>query len=47
MTADPSTGGYWLVASDGGVFSFHATFFGSMDTRPAVVQRDIVGITGS
>ena len=21
--------GYWLVASDGGVFSFHAPFYGS------------------
>jgi hypothetical protein len=30
MAADPATGGYWLVAADGGVFSFHAPFFGSM-----------------
>jgi hypothetical protein len=26
----PANTGYWLVAADGGVFSFHAGFFGSM-----------------
>ena len=30
MAADPATGGYWTVASDGGVFAFDAPFFGSM-----------------
>ncbi len=29
MTTDPATGGYWLVAADGGVFSFDAPFEGS------------------
>ncbi len=29
MAVDPTTGGYWLVASDGGVFSFNAPFRGS------------------
>jgi hypothetical protein len=30
MATTPSGGGYWLVASDGGVFSFgDATFHGS------------------
>ena len=29
MTPDPVTGGYWLIGSDGGVFSFGAPFFGS------------------
>ena len=29
MAADRATGGYWEVASDGGIFSFGATFFGS------------------
>ena len=29
MAADTATGGYWLVASDGGVFSFAAPFLGS------------------
>ena len=27
--ADAATGGYWLVASDGGIFAFGAPFFGS------------------
>ena len=30
MAADPATGGYWEVASDGGIFSFNAPFQGSM-----------------
>jgi hypothetical protein len=30
MAADGSTGGYWLVAADGGVFAFDAPFYGSM-----------------
>jgi hypothetical protein len=29
MAADDATGGYWLVGSDGGVFSYHAPFFGA------------------
>lgn len=29
MAADPATGGYWEAASDGGVFSFDAPFYGS------------------
>jgi hypothetical protein len=29
MAADRATGGYWLVASDGGVFTFNAPFYGS------------------
>jgi hypothetical protein len=33
MAADPATDGYWLVAADGGVFSFHAPFYGSMGGR--------------
>ena len=37
---DPATGGYWVVASDGGVFSFGAPFYGSAGaltlTRPVV-----------
>ena len=35
ITADPATGGYWLVASDGGVFSFNAPFYGSMGGHPS------------
>ena len=30
MTTTPDGGGYWLVASDGGIFAFgDASFFGS------------------
>ena len=29
MTVDQVTGGYWLLARDGGIFSFGAPFFGS------------------
>ena len=30
IAATPDGGGYWLVASDGGIFSFgDATFYGS------------------
>ena len=35
MAANPVGGGYWLVASDGGVFGFgNARFYGSMGGRP-------------
>jgi len=30
MAPDLATGGYWLVASDGGVFSYNAPFWGSV-----------------
>ena len=30
MAADQATGGYWLVATDGGVFAYNAPFLGSM-----------------
>ncbi len=43
MTADPATGGYWLVASDGGVFSFDAPFLGSMGGTH--LNQPIVGMT--
>ena len=40
MAADPTTGGYWMVSSDGGIFSFNAPFVGSLGgialTRPIV-----------
>jgi len=29
IALDPSGPGYWLVASDGGVFSFDAPFYGA------------------
>ncbi|EQD44524.1 hypothetical protein B1B_13490, partial [mine drainage metagenome] len=30
MAADAVTGGYWEVASDGGIFSFDAPFHGAL-----------------
>jgi N-acetylmuramoyl-L-alanine amidase len=40
MADNAATGGYWLAASDGGVFSFNAPFYGSAGalrlTRPVV-----------
>ncbi len=42
--APPATHGYWLVGSDGGIFTFgSATFHGS--TGNLVLQRPVVGIT--
>jgi N-acetylmuramoyl-L-alanine amidase len=41
MAGDPATGGYWLVASDGGVFSFNAPFYGSAGALP--LARPVVG----
>jgi hypothetical protein len=42
----PRHNGYWLVGSDGGIFSFGAaTFFGSMGGIP--LNRPIVGITST
>jgi hypothetical protein len=29
MTASATAGGYWFVASDGGIFSFGVPFYGS------------------
>ena len=43
MAADPTTGGYWLVASDGGIFSFDAPFDGS--TGAMTLNKPIVGMT--
>jgi len=43
MAPTPSGHGYWLVASDGGVFAFgDAGFFGSMGGR--ILSQPIVGI---
>ena len=45
MAADPVTGGYWLVASDGGVFSFDAAFHGSAGGRQ--LNEPIVGMAAT
>jgi hypothetical protein len=42
MAADAGTGGYWLVASDGGIFAFNARFYGS--TGSIVLNKPIVGM---
>ena len=43
MTAAPDGGGYWLVASDGGIFSFgDVSYFGSMGGAP--LNAPIVGM---
>jgi hypothetical protein len=43
MTATPDGHGYWLVASDGGIFAFgDAAFFGS--TGAMTLNKPIVGM---
>ncbi len=37
--------GYWEVASDGGIFSFHLPFYGSMGAKP--LNKPIVGMTAT
>jgi hypothetical protein len=45
MSATPDGGGYWLVASDGGIFSFgRAPFLGS--TGAIRLNRAIVAMAG-
>jgi Calcineurin-like phosphoesterase len=44
MAIDPATGGYWLVATDGGIFAFNAPFFGS--TGNIHLNQPIVGMSG-
>ena len=46
MAATPDGGGYWLVAADGGVFSFgDARFWGS--TGHIVLNKPVVGIAAT
>jgi hypothetical protein len=43
IAVTPDGGGYWLVASDGGVFNYgDAPFYGSMGGQP--LNKPIVGI---
>ncbi len=44
MATDPATGGYWLVATDGGIFAFNAPFLGS--TGNIHLNQPIVGMSG-
>jgi hypothetical protein len=46
MAGTPDGGGYWTVASDGGVFTFgDAVFSGSMGGKP--LNEPIVGMSPS
>ena len=46
MTPTPDGKGYWLVGSDGGIFSYgDATFYGSMGGQP--LNRPIVGMAST
>jgi hypothetical protein len=49
MAATPDGGGYWLVASDGGIFSFgDAGFFGSVPTAGlGALNSSVVGIVSA
>jgi hypothetical protein len=42
MALNVATGGYWLVAADGGIFAFNAPFFGS--TGAITLNEAIVGM---
>ena len=42
MASDPALGGYWEVASDGGLFAFNAAFYGS--TGNIHLNQPIVGM---
>jgi hypothetical protein len=46
MAATPDGGGYWLVASDGGIFSYgDAAFYGSHGGTP--LNKPIVGMAAT
>ena len=42
IAADAQTGGYWMVASDGGIFAFDAPFYGSKGGHP--LNKPVVGM---
>jgi ligand-binding sensor domain-containing protein len=42
LVPDPDGHGYWLVASDGGIFAFDAPFHGSMGAKK--LNKPIVGM---
>jgi hypothetical protein len=45
MAVDRQTGGYWLVAADGGVFAFNAPFLGS--TGAMHLNKPVVGMSAT
>ena len=45
MAHDAATGGYWLVAGDGGVFAFDSPFLGS--TGSLHLAKPVVGMEAS
>ncbi|HET9689888.1 MAG TPA: hypothetical protein VFP61_01950 [Acidimicrobiales bacterium] len=45
VAVDPATGGYWLVAADGGIFAFDAPFLGS--TGGLRLAEPIVGMSAT
>jgi hypothetical protein len=46
MAATPDGTGYWLVASDGGIFTFgDATFYGSKGGSP--LNQPVIGIAAT
>ena len=48
MDADPASGGYWMTAQDGGVFSFGgAGFYGSLPGIGVTPARPVVGIAST
>ncbi|MGH9108749.1 MAG: hypothetical protein ACRDY3_04650, partial [Acidimicrobiales bacterium] len=44
MTATSTGGGYWEVASDGGLCSYNAQFLGSMGGKP--LNKPVGGMAG-
>ena len=44
LVPNPDGGGYWLVASDGGIFAFNGPFYGSMGDRQ--LNRPVTGMVG-
>ncbi|MGH9298370.1 MAG: hypothetical protein ACRDZT_00460, partial [Acidimicrobiales bacterium] len=48
MAVTPTGGGYWLVAADGGVFSYgNARFYGSLGGKIHTAAHDIVSIVAT
>jgi hypothetical protein len=45
LTVDPATGGYWLLGTDGGVFSYGAPFYGS--TGNITLAKPVTGMAAT